>query len=108
MSTDHTDLKQMFYKCTDIQRHCEYISKVSSEIGNSHNDQYSITNGVTASIPKGIVIPLVLQVYFSDHTGSLNNPNLQIQSGITNCHSYFRVGSCCIYGLSPVVWLQLG
>ena len=39
------------------------------------------------------VTPLVLQVYFWDHTGSLNNPNMDRRSGITNCHSYFCNGS---------------
>jgi len=39
------------------------------------------------------VTPLVLQVYFRDHTGSLNNQNMNTQSEIMNYHSDFLVGS---------------
>lgn len=41
----------------------------------------------------GSVTPLVVQVYFRDHTGSFNNPNMDIRSGITKHHSDFRIGS---------------
>ena len=39
------------------------------------------------------VAPLEVQVYLWDYTGSLNNPDMDTWSGITNCHSDFRVGS---------------
>jgi len=38
-------------------------------------------------------MPLLLPVYFWDHTGSLNNRNMDIRSKIMNCHSYVRIGS---------------
>jgi len=36
------------------------------------------------------VTPLVLQVYFWDHTGSLDNPNMDTWSGTTHYHSDLR------------------
>ena len=39
------------------------------------------------------VTPLVLQAYFRDHTASLDDPKMDIQSGITNQHSNSRIGS---------------
>ena len=39
------------------------------------------------------VMPLVLRVYFWDNTGSLDKPNLDIRSGITNYHLDFHIGS---------------
>jgi len=39
------------------------------------------------------VTPLLLAVYFWDHTGSLDNPNMDNQLVITNYHSDFRLGS---------------
>jgi hypothetical protein len=41
----------------------------------------------------------VLQVYFWDYTGSLDNPNMDTRSGITNYHSDLCIGS---------VWLDSG
>jgi hypothetical protein len=35
---------------------------------------------------------LVLQVYFGDHTESLDNPNMDTQSEIINYHSDFLIG----------------
>jgi len=37
------------------------------------------------------VTPLVSRVYFSDHPGSLDNPNMDTRFGITNYHSDFRI-----------------
>jgi len=39
------------------------------------------------------VTPLVLQVYFRNHTGSLDNPNMDTQSEIMNYDSDFLIGS---------------
>jgi len=39
------------------------------------------------------VTPLVVQVYFRDHTGSLDSPNIDTQSEIVNHHSDFLIGS---------------
>jgi len=41
----------------------------------------------------GSVTPLVLQVYFWDHTGSFDNPNLDTRSVIMNYHLDFINGS---------------
>ena len=38
-------------------------------------------------------MPLVLQVYFQDHTGLLDNPNMDTESDIINYHSEFLIGS---------------
>ena len=39
------------------------------------------------------VMPLVLQVYFRGHQGSLNNPSMDTQSELMNCHSDYLIGS---------------
>jgi len=39
------------------------------------------------------VTPLVFQVYFHDHSGSLDYPNMDTQSDIMNYHSDFLIGS---------------
>jgi len=39
------------------------------------------------------VTPLVLEVYFRDHTKSLDDPFIEVWSEITNCHSDFCTGS---------------
>jgi hypothetical protein len=39
------------------------------------------------------VTPLVLQVYLRDHTGSLDNPDMDTQSELMDCHSDFLIGS---------------
>ena len=39
------------------------------------------------------VKPLVLQVYFRDHSGSLDNPNVDAYSDIMNYHTDFPIGS---------------
>jgi len=39
------------------------------------------------------VTPLVLQVYFRDHKGSLNNPNMDTQSKLMKYHADFLIGS---------------
>jgi len=44
-------------------------------------------------VAKPNVMLLVLQVYFHDHTGSLNIPNMDIQFEIMNHHSDFPIGS---------------
>ena len=41
----------------------------------------------------GSVMPLVLQAYFRNHSGSLNNPNMDTQSEIMNHHSDSLIGS---------------
>jgi len=41
----------------------------------------------------GSVTPLVLQEDFRDHTGSLDNPNMDIQSELMKYHSEFLIGS---------------
>jgi hypothetical protein len=41
----------------------------------------------------GSVTPLVLQVYFWNHTGSLDNPNMDTQSELMKYHSDFLIGS---------------
>jgi hypothetical protein len=38
-------------------------------------------------------MPLVLQEDFRDHTGSLDNPNMDIQSELMQYHSEFLIGS---------------
>jgi len=38
------------------------------------------------------VTPLVLQVYFRDHKGLLDNPNMDAQSELMNYHSDFLIG----------------
>jgi len=38
-------------------------------------------------------MPLVLQVYFQDHKGSLDNPNMDTQSQLMKYHSDFLIGS---------------
>jgi len=40
-----------------------------------------------------LVTPLVLQVYFRDHKGSLDNPNMDTQSEPMKYHSDFLIGS---------------
>jgi hypothetical protein len=42
---------------------------------------------------RSTVTPLVLQVYFQDHTGSLDNPNMDIQSELMNYHLDILIGS---------------
>jgi len=39
------------------------------------------------------VTPLVLQVYFRNHSGSLDNPNIDTQSQIMSSHPDFPIGS---------------
>ena len=39
-----------------------------------------------------IVTPVVLQVYFQDHSESLDNPNMDPQYGIMTYHSDFLIG----------------
>jgi len=39
------------------------------------------------------VTPLVLQEDFRDHTGSLDNPNIDIQFELMKYHSEFLIGS---------------
>ena len=41
----------------------------------------------------GSVTSVVLQVYFRDHSRSLNNPNMNTHSDIMNYHSGFPIGS---------------
>jgi hypothetical protein len=38
------------------------------------------------------VTPLVLQVYFRDHTGSLDNPNMDTQSELIKYYLEFLIG----------------
>jgi len=47
------------------------------------------------------VTPLVLQVYFRNHSGSLDNPNIDTQSEIMYYHSDFLIGSIFQIG-SPI------
>jgi len=53
----------------------------------------------------GSVMPLVLQVYFQDHTGSLKDPNIDTWSEILNYHSDFHTWStfliCHLLLISP-------
>jgi len=44
-------------------------------------------------IMRNCVTPLVLQVYFQDLTGSLDNPNMDAQSESMHFHSDFLIGS---------------
>jgi hypothetical protein len=48
---------------------------------------------VSPSLRLRIVTPLVLHVYFQDHTGSLHNPNMDTQSELMKYHSDFLIGS---------------
>jgi len=49
--------------------------------------------GPSATNHMNCITPLVLQVYFQDHTGSLDNPTMNTWSEITNYHSDFPIQS---------------
>jgi len=55
----------------------------------------------------GRVTLLVLQVYFRDHSGSLDNPNMDTQSNIMSYHSDFLIGSIGYTSLSRR-WVSYG
>jgi len=61
---------------------------VSSEGG-----QYFIYDYLQPIAPQMTVTPLELQLYFRDHTRSLDNPYIHTWSDITNCHSDVYIGS---------------
>jgi len=63
--------------------------------------QYSAERHEQAHKTNLNVTPLVLQVYFGDHTRSLDNPNTNTQSEIMNYHSDFLIGSTFQIG-SPI------
>jgi len=54
---------------------------------------FKIGQGASPFLFSLYVTPLVLQVYFRDHSGSLDNPNMDSQSEIMNYHSDFLIGS---------------
>jgi hypothetical protein len=51
------------------------------------------TNHPPLTTEFGVVMPLLLQGYFWDHTGSLYNPNIHTRSDILNYLSDFLIGS---------------
>jgi len=65
-----------------VQWHLPIITVLAAFMGKN------ATNNIVTTFT-----PLVLQVYFWDHTGSLDNPNMDTQSRFTNCLSDFCIGS---------------
>jgi len=67
----------------------EYLEAVNSEGGVTPAETLA---GCGRLLILGVT-PLVLQVYFRDHTGSFDIPNMDTQSEILNYHSDFLIGS---------------
>jgi len=56
--------------------------------------------------PRLYAMPLVLQVYFWNYIGSLDNPIMDTRSRFTNYHSDFRIG-CTFHISSPISQISI-
>jgi hypothetical protein len=79
----------------DIQRPGMLVAQKISQVGpvGCTNDWHNHPSSRTLILHIAPVTPLVLQEDFRDHTGLLNNPNMDIQSELMKYHSEFLIGS---------------
>ena len=84
-----------------------------SVLSTAFGQHQGLVNGTNFLPIHLVVTPLVLQVYFRDHTGSLDNPNMNTESERMNYDSDFLIGStfriCSPIGNISVTlpWYQL-